>query len=72
MAQPGVMVTIGAEYGSFLVTVGGTIGDSRRRQRVYRVSTIGGETALSRATSRHIEMFTDRDAKEVSHKEHYV
>jgi len=26
--------------------------------------TIGGETALSRATFRHIEMFTDRDSKD--------
>ena len=54
------MVTSGAEYGSFPVTVGVTIGDSRRRQRVYRVSTSGGETALSPAES----LNADRDPKD--------
>ena len=43
-------MTIGAEYGSFPVTVGVTIDDSRCRQRAYNVvSTIGGETVLSHA-----------------------
>jgi len=47
---PGAWVTIGAEYGSFPVTVGVTIDDSRCRQRAYNVvSTIGGETVLSHA-----------------------
>ena len=53
---PEALVTVGAEYGSFPVTVGVTIDDSRCRQRAYNVvSTVGGELRLSR----HLEMNTD-------------
>ena len=61
-------MTIGAEYGSFPVTVGVTIGDSRRRQRVYRVSTIGGETVLSHAEQRTLTEIR----RTVQHRGHYA
>jgi len=66
---PGALVTIGAEYGSFPVTVGVTIGDSRCRQRAYNVvSTIGGETVLS-----HTEQRTLTEIRRtVQHRGHYV
>jgi len=65
-------VTIGAEYGSFPVTVGVTISDSRRRQRVYNVvSTIGGEYDFS-DTSRCSRTEIRKTTRRVSHKERYV
>jgi len=69
---PGTLVTSGAEYGSFPVTVGVTIADSRRRQCVYRVSTSGGETALSRETRREADSdVAEQRTLTVQHTGHY-